>query len=181
MSPRLETAVSVTTALGCGLSAGVFFAFSTFVMPALGRLPVSSGVAAMQAINVAAIEPVFLGVLFGSGIAASALAVGALARRSGTSDGLVVAAAVVYVLGTLGTTIACNVPLNDALAAVTPGTDEAAALFARYLVTWTAWNHVRAGAATLAAALLVLAAIGRTSAPQREGLAARATLALAAR
>ena len=32
-------AATLATALGCGLVAGVFFAFSTFVMPALKRLP----------------------------------------------------------------------------------------------------------------------------------------------
>ena len=38
-------------ALGCGLVAGVFFAFSTFVMKALGKLPPAQGVAAMQSIT----------------------------------------------------------------------------------------------------------------------------------
>ena len=35
--------VTLVTAVGCGLSAGVFFAFSAFVMPALGRLPPAQG------------------------------------------------------------------------------------------------------------------------------------------
>jgi uncharacterized membrane protein len=51
--------VTFGTALGCGLIAGVFFAFSTFVMPALARLPAAQGIAAMNAINVAAITPTF--------------------------------------------------------------------------------------------------------------------------
>ena len=38
--------------LGCGLVAGIFFAFSTFVMRALGRRPAGEGIAAMQAINI---------------------------------------------------------------------------------------------------------------------------------
>jgi uncharacterized membrane protein len=33
----------LAAALGCGLMAGVFFAFSTFVMKALARLPVERG------------------------------------------------------------------------------------------------------------------------------------------
>ena len=32
-------------ALGCGLMAGVFFAFSTFVMKALSRIPQGEGIA----------------------------------------------------------------------------------------------------------------------------------------
>ena len=47
--------LTIAAALASGLAAGVFFAFSTFPMPALGRLPAPRGAAAMQAINVAAI------------------------------------------------------------------------------------------------------------------------------
>ena len=32
-------ALTLTTALGCGLNAGALFTFSSFVMPALARLP----------------------------------------------------------------------------------------------------------------------------------------------
>jgi len=45
---RLLFIVTLLAALGCGLIAGVFFAFSTFVMKALARLPTSHGIAAMQ-------------------------------------------------------------------------------------------------------------------------------------
>jgi uncharacterized membrane protein len=46
-------------ALGSSLIAGVFFAFSAFVMTALGRLPPHQGIAAMQSINIAVINPWF--------------------------------------------------------------------------------------------------------------------------
>jgi uncharacterized membrane protein len=39
--------LTFASALGCGLIAGVFFAFSSFVMRALARLPPARGVAAM--------------------------------------------------------------------------------------------------------------------------------------
>lgn len=55
-------------AVGCGAAGGVFFAFSTFVMPALARLPSVQGVGAMNAINVAAINPPFMLLLFGVGV-----------------------------------------------------------------------------------------------------------------
>ena len=35
--------LAVVTAVGCGLVGGVFFAFSSFVMPALKRLPPAEG------------------------------------------------------------------------------------------------------------------------------------------
>ncbi|GAB4198563.1 MAG: hypothetical protein Fur006_48470 [Coleofasciculaceae cyanobacterium] len=53
-------------ALGCGLVAGVFFAFSTFVMSALARLQAAQGITAMQSINITAINPPFMVALFGT-------------------------------------------------------------------------------------------------------------------
>lgn len=47
-------------ALGCGLIAGVFIAFSTFVMKALARLPPDEGIAAMQSINVSVLNSWFI-------------------------------------------------------------------------------------------------------------------------
>jgi hypothetical protein len=75
-------ALAFVSALGCGVVAGVFFAFSTFVMPALARLPTAQGVAAMQAINVAALTPPFMAALFGTGAACAILAVLAVLRWS---------------------------------------------------------------------------------------------------
>lgn len=46
--------LTLVAALGSGVVAGVFFAFSTFVMKALGHLSPPIGMAAMQSINVAA-------------------------------------------------------------------------------------------------------------------------------
>lgn len=180
MSARLELVACLVTALGCGTSGGVFFAFSTLVMPALGRLPSAAGVAAMQAINVAAIDAVFLGVLFGAGVATAGLAAVALARCPDAGTWLVVVAAGVYLVGALGTTMACHVPLNDALAGVDPESAEAASLFARYLARWTAWNHVRAASAIVATALLVLSVAARSGAPWSSAVAARVALGLGA-
>ena len=45
--------LTFVTALGCGLIAGLFFAFSVAVMKALACLPSAGGIAAMQSINIA--------------------------------------------------------------------------------------------------------------------------------
>ena len=58
--------IAFAAALGCGLMGGLFFAFSVAVMKALGRLPPAEGIAAMQSINVAILNPVFLTVFFGT-------------------------------------------------------------------------------------------------------------------
>ena len=52
---RVLYIATLATALGCGLIAGAFFAFSSFVMPALKRLPTTEGIAAMQSITAAAL------------------------------------------------------------------------------------------------------------------------------
>ncbi len=66
--------VALGTALGCGLLAGVFFAFSAFVMPALRRLPAAQGIAAMQSINRLAVTPALMTALFGTAVACVGLA-----------------------------------------------------------------------------------------------------------
>ena len=60
-------------ALGCGVVAGVFFAFSAFVMKGLDRLPAPRAVEAMQEINAAAPTPAFMAVLFGTALACGGL------------------------------------------------------------------------------------------------------------
>jgi uncharacterized membrane protein len=57
---------TIVAALGSGLMAGLFFAFSVSVMKALGRLPSAEGIAAMQSINIAIINPVFLAAFLGT-------------------------------------------------------------------------------------------------------------------
>ena len=67
--------VTLLTALGCGIMAGALFAFSAFVMAALGRLEPANGLAAMQSINVLAVTPAFMTAFFGTAIACLGLIV----------------------------------------------------------------------------------------------------------
>jgi len=154
---NLLFALTLFAALGCGLMAGVFFAFSAFVMKALGRLPTAQGIAAMQSINVAVINPWFMAVFLGTAAACMLLVVFGLVGwdRPGTVYRLV--GSLLYLGGTFLVTIVFNVPRNDTLAAVEPASAESATLWARYLASWTAWNHVRTVAALAAAASLTIA------------------------
>jgi uncharacterized membrane protein len=145
------------TALGCGLIAGAFFAFSTFVMRALARLPAAQGIAAMNSINVAVITPSFMVALFGTGGACVVLAGVSLFTWSSPGAGYLFAGSALYVVGTILVTIIFNVPRNDALAVVDAASSDGAALWTSYLRSWTAWNHVRTIAAAGAAAALILA------------------------
>ena len=151
----LRTLLSLSLVLGCGLVAGVFFAFSSFVMPALARLPAPAGIAAMQAINVAAVTRVFMVALFGTAAGCVLLVVLSLAALDEPGARLRIGGAALYVIGAIVVTAVVNVPRNDALAVLQPDLAESAVVWSRYVAEWTAWNHVR-GACSLAAAALLL-------------------------
>jgi len=144
-------------ALGCGLMAGVFFAFSAFIMKALARLPAPQGIVAMQSINVFAVTPLFMTALFGTAAACLGLAVSALVMWQAPGSSYLLAGSLFYVVGTVMVTIVFNVPRNDALAAVNPASADGARVWAGYVAAWTSWNHVRTAAALAASALLAIA------------------------
>lgn len=163
MADNLLTGLSFAAAGGAALVGGVFFGFSNFIMAGLGRLSPEQGASAMNSINVTVINPAFMTALFGTGLlclVAAAMALGSL----GTLDGkLILAAALLYVIGCDGVTMALNVPLNNALAGAPVGTSEGAALWTRYLKDWTFWNSVRTAASFAAAILFVAAGVCRAA------------------
>lgn len=154
---HLLFALKLFSALGCGLVAGVFFAFSTFVINALTRLQAKEGITAMQSINITAINPLFMVALFGTAAACIFLAVSSLLNWHQPGAVYLLVGSLLYLIGTVLVTIAFNVPLNDALAIAKPDTTEGTNLWARYLTNWTFWNHVRTIAALAAAAALTIA------------------------
>jgi len=154
---RMTWFSTLLAALGCGLIAGVFFAFSSFVMPALLRLDAAEGVRAMQSINVVVLNRWFLGVLLGTALACFGLALSALWAWSEPGAWLRLAGACLYLAGTILVTKRYHVPQNRALAQLPADSPEAARLWPEYVAGWSVWNHVRGAAAFAAAALLTLA------------------------
>jgi uncharacterized membrane protein len=146
--------ITIVAALGCGLIAGLFFAFSVSVMKALARLPSAEGVAAMQSINVAIINPVFLAAFFGTAAACIIVVIASLLRWHDPGAAYLLIGGALYLVGTFLVTLVFNVPKNKALASVAPA--EGARLWTDYLSKWTAWNHVRTAAALAAAASLTI-------------------------
>ncbi len=149
--------VTMVSALGCATIAGIFLAFSTSVMKALGALPPAHGIAAMQSINVVIINPWFLGTFLGTAVTCVVMIVAALLRWDEPVAAYRLVGGVLYLVGALLVTMIFNVPRNEALAAVASPGVEAERLWADYLVHWTAWNHVRAAAALAAAVVFTLA------------------------
>jgi uncharacterized membrane protein len=110
-----------------------FFAFSTFVMPALARLQTTQGIAAMQSMNITAINPLFMLALFGTAVACLFLGVFALLKWHQPSSVYLLVGSLLYLIGTILVTMVFNVPLNDALAAAKPDSPEGADLWTKYL------------------------------------------------
>jgi len=149
MSHGLPTSnPDVLAALGSGLMAGFFLAFSATVMWALKRQPPAAGISAMQAINVVVLNPFFLGTFFGTAILSLVLDIVA---------GYLLAGSLLYFVGTFLVTLLFNVPLNNKLAAVKPDSAEGKAVWTHYLREWTQWNHVRTAAPLAALARFILA------------------------
>ncbi|GGL84003.1 membrane protein [Streptomyces fumigatiscleroticus] len=149
--------LTVLGVLGTGLVAGVFCGFSTFVMRGLAALPPAQGVAAMRAINTAAVTPAFMLVFVGSAVLCAVIAVVTfvLWPDEGTAELLLGSA--LYLFGSFGVTVVANVPRNEALLRLDPGTAEAAEYWPTYVREWTMWNHVRTVASAAAAVAYVLA------------------------
>ncbi|MEZ4571763.1 MAG: anthrone oxygenase family protein [Thermomicrobiales bacterium] len=119
----------LAAAIGCGLNAGIFFTFSTFVMAALKRLPPARGIAAMQSINVLAVTFMFMSVFFGTqALICAGLGVWAIFSAGDQPTALLVSGAGAYLVGTIVVTIVGNVPMNNRLAELN-GDDPASAAY----------------------------------------------------
>ena len=145
------------SAIGCGLLAGLYFAFSTFIMTALGRIGQAPGIMAMNAINAVIVQSLFMPLFLGTTLSSLLLAVAAVLRWGESGATAMLAGGVLYVTGMFVCTAVIHVPMNNALAAVDPGGAEAGSLWARYLTDWTLWNHVRTISSIMASALFTWA------------------------
>lgn len=141
------------SAVACGLLAGLYFAFSTFIMQALASIDRAAGAAAMNAINRVIQRSAFMPIFLGSSLSSLVLAVIAILRWDSPGTAAMFAGGLIYIVGMFVVTMAFNVPLNNALAA-----DETqSATWSDYLNRWTRWNHVRTVASTVAMTLFIVA------------------------
>ena len=129
--------LTLFSALGCGLIAGVFFAFSAFVMPALARVPPAQGIAAMRSINVAALKWPFMAAFFGTAASCALLAVGSLFWRQDHFDSYLFIGGGIYLVGAVLVTVLFNVPRNEKLIGVRSDSVEGTELWSRYVAEWT--------------------------------------------
>ena len=144
-----------TAALSSGIMAGVYFAFSGFIMKAFGKIEIVQSVAAMNSINEVILRSMFMPVFFGSSIISFLLVIVAFINWGEAGAGLALIAGMVYFAGMFACTIVFNVPLNNALARLGPDSDNAQQIWSHYLATWTKWNHLRTVSSLVTCALCI--------------------------
>mgnify|MGYP000214905619 CR=1 FL=1 len=136
-----------------GSIGGFFYAYSVSVMQGLDSLPEIEAIHAMQKLNQGTRNMVFLFTflvtpLFTLGCAAVLY----LSGRQ-TAGLLLLAAVMVYFLGSFLPTVNINVPMNHVLEALDPAKilpSEAPEIWRRFHQDWTFWNTVRAVMALIA-------------------------------
>lgn len=152
----LSLLLATAALLGAALVSGVFFAFSSFVIDALDRIPAAQGMTAMKSINVVVINPTFMGLFLGTLVLSIGVAILSVINHEHPSAMHFLAAALLYVFGTFAVTVFGNVPLNNRLAEVSIPDAQALGFWQHYLDRWAKWNHLRASSAMLAAVMFCL-------------------------
>ena len=142
-------------AISAGLMAGVYFAFSGFIMQSFDRLGAAQATAAMNSINEVILRSWFLPLFFGSSLVFLILAILTLLDWSGFAALLQLAAGIIYVVGMFLCTVVFNVPLNNRLASASTNSTETAELWTHYLRHWTRWNHARTISSAMACGLCI--------------------------
>jgi len=148
--------VLLAAAVLAGLQAGTYYTWASGVMPGLARTDDRTFVEAMQQMNVAIVNPVFLLSFLGAPV----LAVAAIAACAPSARPWAIAGAALAV-GTVLITGAGNIPLNNALEAAGPVSQikDLAAVRADFEGLWVKLNVARTLTSTGALACLVWAAV----------------------
>lgn len=170
---NLKTIILTGAAITTGLSAGLLFGYQVSVIPAFQTLSDADYIASMQAINIAIQNPIFLLIFFGAAL----FLLGAVYLHRSTPSSLLfqllVAATLLYIVGTLGITIAANVPLNDALAAFSlhsSTAQQAAIARSAFQGPWNTWHMIRTLAAFGSLVLIILACLSPSTRPIQANL-----------
>jgi len=143
MSASIGTVLLWTAALSSGLIAGVYFAFSVFIMQAFGKIDAVQSIAAMNSINQTILRSLFMPLFFVSSMISLLLIIFAFAHLGEAGAELTLIAGAVYFVGMFVCTILFNVPLNNSLAKQGSASVNTDQVWSHYLKTWTYWNHLR--------------------------------------
>ncbi len=149
--------------LAYALVAGVFLAFSDFIMRSLAITGGTGGVEAMQVINREVFRWIFMTLFLGMEAVSVIIATYAWTALSGPVSIVILSAAVIYLVGCFGVTVVFNVPMNEALAGMEFSSSSTKDYWLQtYVPRWTFWNSVRTGASAVSSALLLLGLLWMT-------------------
>jgi len=158
----------VYACLGIGLSsalvAGVFLAFSDFIMRALISANPIGAIESMQEINVTVLRSVFLTTFFSLVPATIGLSIISVSNMESSAKFLVLTGTAIYLLTVILVTIIGNVPMNEKLAHMPPSSPDTISYWRHYGLSWTKLNHLRTIGAFATAVCFLLAALSLTDA-----------------
>lgn len=161
MTLSTNTVVLLITILGTGLTAGLCFTWGNAVTPGLSRLDDLGYLQAFQAMNRAIINPMFAVIFFGPFLT-HLLNLYLHRNVSGPVFWMLVAAAVLYIVGIVLITIFGNVPINEALDKTfleKASTEQLAQLRMQFEGTWSLLHTLRTLTSTTSFILLLLSLI----------------------
>ncbi len=141
------------------LVAGVFKAFSEFIMSGLLLAKPASGIESMQQINRTVLRTEFVAALISIAVFSCLFTLYALVEFEGASLIVIALAAVVYVPSVFIMTLKGNVPMNQRLDKLDYQSANAESYWSEYVVRWTKLNHIRTLGSILTAGLYLVAAI----------------------
>ncbi len=153
MNSTTTALMAWSMALSGSMMAGVYFAFSAFIMRALDTLGAIHAINAMNAVNRHILRSLFMPLFFGSTLLAALMTAIALAHWGAPGSAQAASAGAIYVLGMFGLTAARNVPLNNSLAQFQGDGAKATNAWCQYVRHWTRWNTLRAFACLASAGL----------------------------
>lgn len=159
---NLSNVLLTITATTTALIAGLFFAYSCSVTLGLARVSNTEYIAAMQSINRAILNPVFLGCFLGTAILLPICTYLNYHQPLSVRFWFLLAASAVYVVGVIGITMGGNVPLNEALDAFnmqSASAGEIATRRAAFEIAWNKLNMIRTVASIVSIVLVIIACL----------------------
>ena len=137
-----------------GIMAGIYFAFSSFVMRSFGLLTKASAMSAMQSVNKVILKSPFMILFFGTTLLSLFFIAYGFLNLGNVYHLTIMGAGFVYFLGMFLCTIFFNVPLNNKLESADCKTLEGLNFWDHYLEVWTRWNHLRTIACLLSCVMI---------------------------
>lgn len=157
-----QTVFQILSILLTGLVAGLFYGYDCSIIKGLGNLTDKEYLGAFQSINRAILNPYFFLSFIGSIIV---LLISCwLTFKSGNMPTFyfMLAATLVYLLGTFIVTMVANVPLNNQLDKLNLTAEPAEMIRAfreKFETGWNKWHHIRTYASMFAFLLAILSLV----------------------